>query len=229
MLKETIHFTDFNDEPAVTTEYFNLSKNEIITLEKSIPGGLASMMRKVQDNATIDNILDLLKILTHASYGIKSDDGKFFDKSPEITNRFVRSAFYDDYLFSLLENDAAKGLAFIKGVLPQSLVDAAEKQITSTQAAQGYQPDARESFERAQTAKSVPVQPTPPSTFVPSAPEPAIEPQRAPYPAPQDAAEAEAFRQWQAERAAQAFRVREEEPTSVLPRPVHEQTGPAQP
>jgi hypothetical protein len=157
MLKETIHFTDFNGDAQTTVEYFNLTKNEIIDLENSIEGGLANMMRRVEDNPTLGGILDLLKKLTHASYGLKSDDGKYFDKSPEITNRFIRSAFYDDFLFDLVDNDAAKGLAFIKGIIPAQLLDAAERQLAtnqaSAQAAQQYQPDARAQFAAAQAQR----------------------------------------------------------------------------
>jgi hypothetical protein len=157
MLKETIHFTDFNGDAQTTVEYFNLTKNEIIDLESSIEGGLANMMRRVEDNPTLGGVLDLLKTLTHASYGIKSDDGKYFDKSPEITNRFIRSAFYDDFLFDLVDNDAAKGLAFIKGIIPAQLLDAAERQLAisqaSDQATQQYQPNARAQFAAAQAQR----------------------------------------------------------------------------
>lgn len=161
MLKETIHFTDFNDQPAVTVEYFNLTKNEIIDLEEKVDGGLSTAMRKVEDNPTAGSVLALMKILTHASYGIKSDDGKYFEKSDEIRGRFISSAYYDDFLFSLLENDAVKGLAFIRGVIPPSLLEAAERQIASTQAAQQYAPDARAQFAQAQQAAAAVAHPEP--------------------------------------------------------------------
>lgn len=158
MLKETIHFTDYNGEPATTVEYFNLNKNEIIDLEASVEGGLAAMMHRIQDNPTAKGVLELLKTLTHAAYGIKSDDGKYFDKSPEITNRFIRSAYYDDFLFSLIENDAVKGLEFIKGVIPPKLLEAAENQLQGKQATEAaqvnYEPNARERFAAIQAAKA---------------------------------------------------------------------------
>ena len=241
MLKETIRFTDFNDQPAVTVEYFNLTKNEIIDLEDSIEGGLAAMMRKVEDNPTAGGVLNLLKTLTHAAYGIKSDDGKFFDKSPEITNKFVHSAFYDDFLFSLLENDSVKGLQFIRGIIPSGLLEAAEAQVSSTQANQQataqYQPSARDVFAQA----------TPPSQFVPQpAPEPLQTAATAPAPAPTvDEKSYAEFQAWQARQAqdatdkaareasersgtqipAEAFRVQEPDPYQGLPRPAHEQAG----
>lgn len=157
MLKETITFTDFNDNPATEVIYFNLTKNELIDLEASVDGGLSAMMRSVEDNPTAKNVLELLKTLTHASYGLKSPDGKYFDKSPEITNRFIHSAFYDDFLFSLIENDAQKGLAFIRGIVPAPLLAEAEKQIQARQNSEvdrtAYAPSARETFAAAQEQK----------------------------------------------------------------------------
>lgn len=229
MLKETIQFTDFNDNAAVTVEYFNLTKNEIIDLEGSIEGGLSAELRKVQDNPTAKGLLDLLKIIAHASYGIKSQDGKFFEKSPEITNRFIHSAFYDDFLFSLLENDATKGLAFIRGVIPAQLLEAAEKQIAGKQYAgvdstPVYEPSARERFAAAQ-AESAAIVPQPAITIQENS---APAPQH--FPGPRNAEEWAQYQAWQDQKnAAQAtqassapaspdsFRVREEEPLQGFP------------
>lgn len=245
MLKETIHFTDFNNQPASTVEYFNLSKNEIIDLEASIEGGLASMMRRVEDNPTAKGVLELLKTLTHASYGIKSDDGRYFEKSDEITKRFISSAFYDDFLFSLVENDAQKGLAFIRGILPAKLVADAETQIALNQNSQAaeipqtYAPSAPELFAAQQESARQVMQLNQPEYPKFEQNQPALTPSSDQL-SPEDEAE---FRAWQArKRAAEstqttaaapaspdAFRVREEEPVQGLPRPPHEQTGPAQP
>lgn len=220
MLKQTISFTDFNDNSATTVEYFNLTKNEIIDLEESIPGGLTTLVRRVDDNPTAAGVLELLKVLAKASYGVKSEDGKFFRKSEQITDDFVHSAFYDDFLFGLIENDAAKGLDFIKGIIPVQLLNEAEKQIAANAAGQDYQPDARALFASA-----------PPSQFQPQA-ETRRETREMLASADPNLAgatpdEVARFKAWQdAENAKmQAMRQQVEEPptTGYISRPQHEQ------
>lgn len=126
MLTEIINYKDFNDVDRTEEVYFNISKDELLTIQAEHPRGL----EKELDDAVKDNdiraLLAFVRKLVKLSYGIKDPNGRFFRKSPEILADFEASAYYSDFMLSLFENGAVKGLEFIKGVLPPDLIKQAQ-------------------------------------------------------------------------------------------------------
>lgn len=161
MIKKTFDHIDFNGTKRVAELYFNLSPLELTQLQLESEHGI----QKVLEDAIADNdlrkVFDFLDNLIKKSYGIKSDDGRYFRKTPEIIEDLVSSPFYSDFVLGLLENDAREGAEFIKGLVPASLIEAANKLVTSqtpTPAAEPevenvFKPNAREQFAQAQAAK----------------------------------------------------------------------------
>ena len=63
------------------------------------------------------------KIIT-GSYGKKSEDGRRFIKSPELTEEFLQSAAYSALFMELISPDSEfTPIDFIKGVLPASIAN----------------------------------------------------------------------------------------------------------
>lgn len=129
MLKQTFDYTDFNGHPRTAEMYFNLTDIEVLDFSGRKPGEITEDLDVLVKTENIRGILLFLRELIAASYGIKSEDGITFEKSPEITRKFEQSAYYSDWLFSLFENDAAKGMVFIEGVLPASLIKQAQDRL----------------------------------------------------------------------------------------------------
>lgn len=78
------------------------------------------------DNNEIFNVFDEF---VRKSYGEKSDDGKRFIKSPELTDSFIQSEAYSELISELLSNpDAAT--EFVIGIMPKELGDEMRKQIS---------------------------------------------------------------------------------------------------
>ena len=50
-------------------------------------------------------------------YGVKSEDGKRFVKSPALTDEFIQSPAYDELFFELLNGGADAMAAFVNGVI----------------------------------------------------------------------------------------------------------------
>lgn len=145
MLKQTIQFTDFNGKPQEKDLYFNLTEWELTDMQASSEAGIEADMQLAIEEKDMRKLLDFVKMLVNASYGERDADGIHFNKSPEITQRFVNSAMYGPLLLSLFQEEGARTTAFITGLMPPDLVARA---IAATNG-QGNQPQP-EGFARPQ-------------------------------------------------------------------------------
>ena len=68
----------------------------------------------------IQDILELVKEFMRMYYGVRSEDGKRFVKTPDLWLNFTQTLAYDTFLFSLFQ-DASKAMAFMTGILPTDL------------------------------------------------------------------------------------------------------------
>jgi len=156
MIRQTFEFTDFDDHKRTAVMYFHLSDIEVVDFSGRNASGIQEEMQDLVATENLTAILKFIRELVAAAYGIKHDDGITFEKSPEITKKFEQSVYYSDWLFSLFENDAEKGLAFIEGVLPAALIQKAQDKIDFEKAAEEktkanseYVAGAREQFAQA--------------------------------------------------------------------------------
>jgi hypothetical protein len=62
--------------------------------------------------------MQVIDELIEKSYGVKSLDGKRFEKSEDITRAFKQTPAYDE-LFMELVTDADKAANFVNGILPE--------------------------------------------------------------------------------------------------------------
>lgn len=120
MLKKTIKYTDYNGVDRTETFYFNLSRGELIELELSVNGGFTEMLDKIIQSQDAPEIMKWFKKIIMMSYGVKSDDGKRFIKSDELSEAFVQTEAYSNLLMSFME-DASTAAEFVNGIMPQSL------------------------------------------------------------------------------------------------------------
>jgi hypothetical protein len=128
MLKKSITFTDFNGQEQTEEHYFNLTKAEILEMEMTGPNNsFHDHLQSVMKSENGQLIMDAFKSILFKSYGIKSDDGKRFIKSDQITLDFSHSGAYD-VLFVELVTDAGKAAEFINGLVPAELAQAAASQ-----------------------------------------------------------------------------------------------------
>lgn len=124
MLKKTVTYTDFDDNTRTEDFYFNLTKAELMELELSKEGGMQKQIEKIIASQSVPQIVEIFKTLVLKAYGEKSDDGRRFMKSPEITQAFKETQAYSDIFMELSTDDKAAA-AFIQGIIPDdySLTD----------------------------------------------------------------------------------------------------------
>lgn len=154
MLRQEITYKDYNGNTRTEIHHFNLTEDDLLMMELSYEHGLQFEMQSALDGKSYKELLVFIKNLISKSYGIKSEDGRFHRKSPEIIADFENSALYSDFLLSLFEDKGAKGQAFITGLMPAELVRKAEAKATGVKS--DVEPNARERFEAHQRDRNVP-------------------------------------------------------------------------
>lgn len=128
MLKKTMTYTDFNGEEIKEDFYFHLSKAEIMEMQLEEKGGLAERIQKIVDAKNVPEIIKVFKDLILKAYGVKSEDGKRFVKSKQLSEEFSQTQAYSD-LFMELATDPDAASAFINGIIPVDLLKANPKEI----------------------------------------------------------------------------------------------------
>ena len=118
MLKKSVTYTDLNDEVRTEELYFNLSRLELVEMEASTPEGLEKMITDIATSQNNKRILEFFKDFVLKSYGEKSEDGKRFVKSPELSRAFAETLACDELLFEVM-SDPDAATAFMTGILPK--------------------------------------------------------------------------------------------------------------
>lgn len=137
MLKKTVNYEDFDGNKRTEDLYFNLTKFEATEFALDLPDDITNEVTKEGVDATNmesvsrivqklggKGIIDFIRKLVLKSYGIKSEDGRRFEKSEKISTEFSQTMAFDNLMMELLTDDdeAAK---FINGVIPADLANVA--------------------------------------------------------------------------------------------------------
>lgn len=120
MLKKTITYTDYNGSPRSEEFYFNLTKSEVVKMQSSVKGGYDAQLKSIAAGMNGAGIMEFFENLIKQSYGEKSDDGRRFMKSEEISTAFMQSPAYE-VLFEELVTDDKAAAAFVNGIFPSDL------------------------------------------------------------------------------------------------------------
>ena len=118
MNKETVKYIDYNGVEREDTLYFHFNKAEIAMMQMSVEGGMSERIQKIIDAKDQQEIIKLFKKLVLDSYGIKSEDGKRFEKSEQLRTEFEQSEAYSE-LFMTLATNTDEAIKFVNGILPQ--------------------------------------------------------------------------------------------------------------
>lgn len=132
MLKKTVTYTDYNGVERKEDFLFNLNKAEIMEMEMGTTGGYAEMIQKIVNAKDTPSLIRIFKDLVLKSYGVKSEDGKRFIKSKELSESFSQTEAYVQIFMELATDDVAAA-EFVNGVFPADLVkQVADKKTSQT-------------------------------------------------------------------------------------------------
>ena len=124
MVVEKIKYTDFNGLEREEEFMFNLTEAEITEMELTTDGGLSDSIKKIIAAQDTPQIIKVFKMLLLKSYGEKSADGRRFVKSDKLSEEFAQTNAYSK-LFMKLATDDKAAVAFINGIMPDSMQEKA--------------------------------------------------------------------------------------------------------
>ena len=129
MLVKTITYNDYDNNERTETLYFNMNKMELTEFAADLPDDVfknVSGVKSIQDVAKVANkigsrgIIKFIKELVLRSYGVKSEDGRRFIKSKELSEEFSQTIAYDMFMSELMSDDNAAS-NFVNGLIPASM------------------------------------------------------------------------------------------------------------
>lgn len=133
MLKKTVNYVDFNGNNRTEDCYFNLTQTELAEILFQVPGDVTENLYqddseqakeqaalKLLDKLGGDGVFQFVKDLMLKSYGIKSQDGRRFEKSEQISTEFSQTLAFDTLFMELMKDDVAAA-EFVNGVIPANL------------------------------------------------------------------------------------------------------------
>lgn len=140
MLKKTITYTNLFDDTQVTEEfYFNLTKAEMIEMAA---GGYEEVLQKMLETKNTGEMLKLIKELVGKAVGKRSEDGKRFIKSQEITDEFLQSEAFSELFMELVTSEGKQAEEFFMGLMPKGLGQQAQATILPVNPPKISEPDA---------------------------------------------------------------------------------------
>lgn len=127
MIKKTMTYTDYNGEQRTEDFYFNFTKTELMKtklmeLELNTPGGLTAAIETIAKTKNLPAIIEIFDELILKSYGVKSADGKRFEKSEQLSREFSQTEAYDQ-LFQEISTNPDALEKFVTGVIPAGMVN----------------------------------------------------------------------------------------------------------
>lgn len=127
MLKKEITYTDYNGTERTESFFFNLTQAELTEMEMSTTGGLTEMIKRIVSAQDTPAIISIFKKLILKAYGVKSDDGRRFKKSEELSKEFSETEAYSILFMELATNEKSAS-EFVNGIIPSEAAKVVAKQ-----------------------------------------------------------------------------------------------------
>lgn len=122
MLKKTITYIDYDGKERTETHYFDLNEVEATEMELSVNGGMSKKLKTIVESDDKAAMFKFFRDLIFKSYGIKSEDGRRFVKSEQISEEFTQTRAYSKLVMDLA-TDGEKLAEFFNGVIPKINTD----------------------------------------------------------------------------------------------------------
>lgn len=127
MIKQTITYANpFTGETTSEDLYFNLNKAELIEMSVSKGDDFVEELQKIVASNNNAEIYATFKNIILQAYGQRSDDGKRFIKSPQISEEFSQTEAFSEFIFGLL-SDSSSAAEFVNGIMPADLIKQARE------------------------------------------------------------------------------------------------------
>lgn len=120
MLKKRITYTDFDGVERTEEFYFNLTEQELVEWNLMTAGGVEGFLKAAVDAKRNSQLAELFKKLIMMAYGVKSADGRKFEKNDAVREDFASTQAFSDLYIELI-SDADKASEFFNGIMPKKV------------------------------------------------------------------------------------------------------------
>lgn len=121
MIKQTVKYTNYNGEMVEEDLYFNLTRLEMMDMEMDEHGAMSQRIDRMKKAKDARAAYYEVKEIVIKSFGIRSEDGKYFHKNEKIREDFLNSAAYDEFFMSLF-GSTQKVTDFVNGIVPAEAI-----------------------------------------------------------------------------------------------------------
>lgn len=112
-----ITYKDFRGNERTEEFLFNMEPSELADWHFTHEGGMDVHINKIMKANDKSELIKLFRELVEKSYGVLSDDGRYFRKTKESLEEFKSTKAYSE-IYLALASDAKIASEFIKGVMP---------------------------------------------------------------------------------------------------------------
>lgn len=138
MLKKTVTYVDFDGNKRTEDLYFNMTRSELLAFSFGMPDvtteatdpksiDIQEAGKKLVEKLGSEGIFNFVTNLVFKAYGVKSEDGRRFIKSEQLSTEFTQTIAYDEFIMDLFSNEM-KASEFVNAIIPAEMA----KQIPST-------------------------------------------------------------------------------------------------
>jgi hypothetical protein len=126
MLVRKITYENFDGEKVTEPFSFHMSMDEFFQLTSEFEGTPEEVLKQLSDNPDPKALLKQFKKIILMAYGVRSEDGKRFIKSDQLSEEFSQTAAYDSLFFELATEDNALDV-FFRSIISKDLLKKLEE------------------------------------------------------------------------------------------------------
>ena len=128
MTKYTVTFTDYNDVEHTEDLYFHLSEEELLQIAKNDPDFSPAKLDALRKSEDPIAMFLMVRKVVGLAFGVKSEDGWYFDKKCQKATNFLNSAACEKFLDDLISSEDPNVLVkFFEQVFPKSFMEKLKK------------------------------------------------------------------------------------------------------
>lgn len=116
-------YTDYSGNQRSEEFHFHYNQAELMEMELETEGGFSARVNRIVNANSYPELYRLMKQFILGAYGVKSEDGRRFMKSEEISRSFEESPVYETLMMRMTTgpNAAEESAKFINGITPDTM------------------------------------------------------------------------------------------------------------
>ena len=118
MFKHTVTYKDYDGKERTESFYFHYNEAELMEMINSEEGDFSARVQRLVDANEQSKVIKIVKKFVLDAFGIKSEDGRRFEKSEEISKAFEQCPAYS-IIFMKMARDSKFAADFINNIVPE--------------------------------------------------------------------------------------------------------------